>query len=103
MAEQETKFADGLLFKTPGPNVPKWILGNISIKVEEFIEFLQANKKKDGWVNIDVKKSKGGKIYCALNTYERARTDKEDEEYDRKADEAMGDEIEAEEDDGIPF
>jgi hypothetical protein len=31
--------------------------------------FLQQHEKPDGWVNIDLKESKGGKLYAELNTW----------------------------------
>ena len=63
-------FVNGMVFRR-SPKAPDFVLGTVSIKVNEFIEFLKLNQKGD-WVNIDVKKSKKtGKPYCQLNTYER--------------------------------
>ena len=39
------------------------------MKVEEFVPFLQANAK-NGWTNLQVKKSQSGKIYVELDTFE---------------------------------
>ncbi len=91
---EEVKFADGLMFKKPSEKAPKWVIGNISIKVEEFMKFLQENKTESEWINIDVKESKGGKVYCALSTWKADKSKKKAEE--------TGPEIEAE-DDGIEF
>ena len=41
----------------------------INIKLEEAIAFLKANVK-NGWVNLDIKQSKGGSYYCELDTWE---------------------------------
>jgi len=71
----EKQFAQGLFFKLPHPKAPTFVKGGIAIKVDEFIEFLQANKKGE-WINIDVKESKGGKLYCTLNTYEKGENTK---------------------------
>lgn len=67
--ENETVFADGLIVKKPHENAPDFIKLELSFKADEFIAFLQKNKKSDGWVNCDLKKSKAGKLYVSLNTY----------------------------------
>jgi|TARA_R110002074_G_scaffold250691_5_gene422324 hypothetical protein len=68
MAQDEKIFADGFLFKRK-ENAPDFVIGSQSIKVDEAIQFLTDNVK-NGWVNIDIKMSKGGKYYCELDTWE---------------------------------
>lgn len=69
-------FTEGFIFKKPKEGTPEFVRGNISIKVDEFIAFLQKHKKEDGWVNIDLLKSKEGKLYTALNNYKpKPKTD----------------------------
>lgn len=63
-------FADGIIFKKPSPKAPEWVVGGISIKVDEFIEWLQKNRYGGEWVNIDVKEGKSKKVYCELSTYD---------------------------------
>lgn len=63
-------FADGMLFKLPRDGAPDFVKGSVSIKVVEFVAFLQKHEKNSGWVNIDLKVSQGGKSYAELNTYE---------------------------------
>jgi glycerol-3-phosphate responsive antiterminator len=70
--ESTTTFADGLIVKT-ADNQPDFVIGKLSIKVDEFVKFINANQK-NGWVNIDLLKGKSGKPYAKLNTYE-AKTD----------------------------
>ena len=66
MAE-EIEFPKGLMVKKPRDNAPDFVKASISIKVEELIEWLSG---RDGeWVNLDVKESKGGKWYAAVNTF----------------------------------
>jgi len=60
-------FADGFLFKRRD-TAPEFVVGEISVKVDEAIAFLK-EKQKNGWVNLDVKLSKGGKYYMELNTF----------------------------------
>ena len=68
MQQQEKIFADGFSFKRR-EEAPAFVIGRQSIKVEEAIAFLKANVK-NGWVNIDIKQSKGGSYYCELDTWE---------------------------------
>ncbi len=64
----EVVFPDGLIVKRRD-NAPDFVICNLSVKVEELIPFLQANAK-EGWVNLDVKRSKAGKLYAALDTWQ---------------------------------
>ena len=72
--QQETVFADGMIFKPKREGAPDFVLGSFSFKVEEFVAFLE-KYKKDGWVNVDFLRSKPknegekGKPYCKLNTW----------------------------------
>lgn len=68
MQQQEKIFADGFSFKRR-EGAPAFVIGRQSIKVEEAIAFLKANVK-NGWVNLDIKQSKGGSYYCELDTWE---------------------------------
>jgi hypothetical protein len=68
MAEEKI-FADGFMFKPKRDDAPEWVLGRLSIKVEDAVAFLKANAK-GGWVNIDIKKGKSGKEYCELDTWQ---------------------------------
>tara|TARA_R110000824_G_scaffold157037_4_gene330457 strand:- start:2539 stop:2817 length:279 start_codon:yes stop_codon:yes gene_type:complete len=66
MADEKI-FADGFSFKR-SDNAPEFVVGKQSIKVDEAIAFLKANAK-NGWVNLDIKRSKGGNFYCELDTW----------------------------------
>ena len=63
----EVTFINGMIAKRQD-NAPDFVLCNLSIKVEELIQFLQQHQN-NGWVNIDVKRSKQGKVFAALNTW----------------------------------
>jgi hypothetical protein len=67
----EKIFPNGLIYKLPRPDAPKWVKGSLSIKVDEFAEFLMVNQK-NGWVNLDFleSKEKPGKLYFVLNDWE---------------------------------
>lgn len=60
-------FADGMLFKRRD-NAPEWVVGSISIKVDDFVKFCKDNEDK-GWVNLEVKVGKSGKPYVELDTW----------------------------------
>lgn len=65
----EKKFADGLIFKRPRPKSPEFVKGHLSVKVNEFVDFLKANDN-NGWVNLDLLVSKDKtKLYFILNEW----------------------------------
>lgn len=66
--KQKKVFADGFVFKRRD-NAPDFVIGNISVKVEEAVKFLNANAK-NGWVNLNVLNSQAGKPYIELDTFE---------------------------------
>jgi hypothetical protein len=68
-------FAQGLIYKAPRDGAPVFVKGSLSIKTDEFTKFLEDHTKPDGWVNLDLKESKGGKLYCELNQYSRPADD----------------------------
>lgn len=67
----EKIFIKGMSFKKPSEKAPEFIKGNISFKVDDFIAFAQANKTESGWLNVDLMKSREGKLYLCLNTYKK--------------------------------
>jgi hypothetical protein len=68
-------FADGFLFKKKQDNAPEWVIGKMSIKVDEAVEFLQSHAK-NGWVNLEVKEAQSGKPYIELDTWEPKKENK---------------------------
>ncbi len=67
-----------MIVKLRRENAPEWVKASLSFKVEEFIAFLQKNDN-NGWVNVDLLESKGGKLYGSLNTW-KPKKDGEDDE-----------------------
>ena len=61
-------FPDGLMFKAPREGSPDFVKGSISVKLREFFEFCKAHQDGD-WLNFNVKLSRGGKLYCELDTW----------------------------------
>jgi hypothetical protein len=69
MAQKERIFADGFRFTLPKAGAPDYVLGRISVKVSDAIEFLQAYEKND-WVNLSVMLGRTGNPYIELDTFE---------------------------------
>jgi len=72
MSEQkETVFLDGFIFKRPRGGAPDFVKGEMSIKADEAIAFIQKHTK-NGWLNADLLASKDNtKLYFKLNTWEK--------------------------------
>ena len=68
MEKQSKTFANGFIFKR-NDNAPDFVVGKLSIKAQDAIMFINQYNKK-GWLNLDIKKSKEGKFYMELDTYE---------------------------------
>ena len=66
----ENEFPKGMYYKLPAPTAPDFVKGKLSIKVAEALEYLQGKFKADQeWLNLDIKVSKQGKGYLAVNTW----------------------------------
>jgi len=76
MEKTEKVFADGFIFKR-SEKAPEFVVGSMSIKVDEAMAFLAQNES-NGWVNLNVKQSKGGKYYMELDTWKPKPTKKDD-------------------------
>ena len=62
-------FTNGLWFKEWAEPMPKFIKGKLSIKVPDFIKFLEDNQNNSGYVNINIKTSQKGTVYCELDNW----------------------------------
>ena len=63
----DTIFVDGMIVKRK-PKAPDFVKCSLSFKMADFIKFARANHN-DGWLNVDIKLSKGGKLYAELDTW----------------------------------
>jgi len=68
MAQDEKIFADGFSFKR-NENAPDFVVGRLSLKVDDAIAFMKENEKK-GWVNLNIKTARSGNHYVELDTFE---------------------------------
>lgn len=76
MEKQDKVFADGFIFKR-SDNAPDWVVGKLSVKVEDAIAFLKSNAK-NGWVNLNINSAKSGKYYMEIDTWEKAKPEVQD-------------------------
>ena len=65
--QQEKTFVNGFIVKR-NDNAPDFVLANLSVKLEDFVEFAKTNHS-DGWLNISLKKGQSGKCYAELDTW----------------------------------
>lgn len=63
----DIKFVDGMIVKAPHEKAPDFVKAAISIKREELIQWLEGEQGE--WINLDVKESKAGKWYAAVNDF----------------------------------
>ena len=70
MENTEKKFANGLFFSR-NANAPDFVVGSLGIQVENAVAWIQQQKQKEnGFINVDIKKSREGKYYLELNDFE---------------------------------
>jgi len=78
--QQGVTFIDGLVVKRPHENAPDFVKLNLFIKSKELVGFLKEHTDERGWCNIDIKKSKAGKLYAALNTFKPQQQEQKEED-----------------------
>lgn len=69
----EKVFVDGLIVKR-NDKAPDFVVCNLSVKVSELTKFLEQHQS-NGWVNIQCKQSKSGKLYAELDTWRPTQGD----------------------------
>ena len=69
MSEKKEKiFADGFSFSTR-ENQPDFVVGRVSVKLEDAIPFIKKHASKKGWVNLNVLVGRSGNPYVELDTF----------------------------------
>jgi hypothetical protein len=74
----EKIFAQGIYFNKPRDGAPDFVKGRIDIKSDEAIGFITEHTNEKGYVNLDLKESKAGKLYLELNTFKPVPQDMKD-------------------------
>lgn len=68
----EKIFVDGA-FAQKRENSPAFVVSSVSIKVPDFISFLEKHQNNAGYVNFDILLSQKGTQYCQLNTFKPSK------------------------------
>jgi hypothetical protein len=100
---EEKIFANGFSFKR-NDNAPEFVVGRLSLKVDDAIEFIKTNQK-NGWINLDVKKARTGNFYIELDTYspKQGESPTEAKRITNKTQSHKTSNLELGDDDDIPF
>jgi len=103
--QEEKIFADGFVFKR-NEKAPEFVIGRMSIKVEEAIAFIKQHEDK-GWVNLGVKQARSGNYYVELDTFKPSNESAVDK-YEAKSNpstpaQQVLAEAQEEEEDDLPF
>ena len=73
MSNTDTDLVNGFFAKEPHQNAPDFVKGKLSIKLADFAQYLRALKAAEPdveWLNLDLKVSKGGKLYVSRDKWE---------------------------------
>ena len=71
-------FAEGIYFNDKHERAPDFVLGSISLQPSRFIEWLRAQPVSEkGYVRLSVLRSKAGKPYVVLDTWEPGKGEAE--------------------------
>lgn len=95
----DIEFVNGLIVKAPKSGAPEFVKLAISIKREELIAWL--SERSDEWINLQVKESRNGKWYAAVDTWKPEPKGERQESRPHKA--TGGAKGQTEMDDDIPF
>jgi len=95
----DKKFVDGMIVKRK-PKAPDFVKCSLSFKCKEFYAFMKENNN-DGWLNVDLKVSKQGKLYAEVDDWQPK---KKDDDWDNPpVGEDTRDFSDGDPDDDIPF
>lgn len=70
--KKERVFADGFSFKR-NESAPDYVVGRLSLKVEDAVAFIKKHANSNGWVNLSIMYGRTGNPYVELDTYEPAK------------------------------
>jgi hypothetical protein len=77
MADNTNKYPEGMFVDNPPTNAPSYLKAKVSVNVEKFLLWARQNVNAKGYINIDVKESKDGKLYLSVNTWQKPATETE--------------------------
>lgn len=77
---KEVEFVAGLYVDHPHPKAPDFVKMRLSITRKELGNWLRG--RDDKYINIDIRESKNGKLYAAVNNFEPKSQEKPPEDDD---------------------
>lgn len=83
--KKERVFADGFSFRKPTGDAPEYVVGRLSLKVDDAIDFINKHKNSNGWINLSILIGRSGNPYVELDTYEPKKQEEEPTEVKPKA------------------
>lgn len=63
----DKEFPEGLILKAPRDGAPDYVIGSLSIKRGEFLNWLKG--REGDWVNLNLKRGQSGKWYAEVDTW----------------------------------
>ena len=66
--DDKKEFPKGIYFSEARDSAPDFIKGHISLN-QEIVEYYNSKKNAKGYVNLDIKQSKAGKMYLDFNDW----------------------------------
>lgn len=67
----DVEFARGFYWNPPHENAPDFVIGKVSINKEQFLGWLERQEPNEkGYVRLDIKRSRDGKAYASLDTWQ---------------------------------
>ncbi|MCZ8113852.1 hypothetical protein [Silanimonas sp.] len=63
----DKEFPEGLILKAPRDGAPDYVIGSLSIKRGEFLNWLKG--REGDWVNLNLKRATSGKWYAEVDSW----------------------------------
>ena len=63
----DKEFPEGLILKAPRDGAPDYVIGSLSIKRGEFLNWLKG--REGDWVNLNLKRGQSGKWYAEVDAW----------------------------------
>jgi hypothetical protein len=63
----DKEFPEGLILKAPRDGAPDYVIGSLSIKRGEFLNWLKG--REGDWVNLNLKRGQSGKWYAEVDNW----------------------------------
>lgn len=73
----EPIYPDGIRIWEPREGAPSFIKGSVSVHPETLLNWSKQYQDAKGYIRLDLKEGRDGKLYMVLNTYKRDMEQKE--------------------------